>query len=206
MSDALRKFLDWVQGPDGQSVVRKVGYYEAPASGASVAQAAAPAPAAAPLADPRSFREVVELFAAKREGILHALLWHNVHLLRFESGLIELRAPETPRDFAPRLMDLLARWTGRPWRIALAGEGGEPTLAQQAAAAAAQARAEAALHPLVQAALAAFPGATLEAVRGPAGEAAAPAPAADGDEPPPDFDLIPDDAVPGAGGPEDDER
>ena len=47
----------------------------------------------------------------------------------------------------------------------MSGEPGEPTLEQQANASADAARAEAMAHPLVKAALAAFPGSTIEAVR-----------------------------------------
>ena len=170
----------------------------------SAMTAAAPAPAAevapipvvrAELADPRGFREVVELFAAKREGILHGLLWNSAHLVRFDAGLIELRAPDCPRDFAPKLMELLGKWTGRRWIITLGDkQQGEPTLAQQAASATAARRARAAEHPLVRSALEMFPGATLEAVRGPAEPAASPTAAAEmpGEEAPPDLDWIPD--------------
>ncbi|HEX2114668.1 MAG TPA: DNA polymerase III subunit gamma/tau, partial [Alphaproteobacteria bacterium] len=127
-----------------------------------------PAPTAqAALPDPKTFEEVVALFAAKREGILHGLLLNSVHLVRFEPGRIEINAPETPRDFAPRLMACLERWTGRRWVVALtSSEAGAPTLAAQAAAHIAHQKAQAAQHPLVAAVLAAFPGATIEAVRG----------------------------------------
>ena len=130
-----------------------------------------PAPARDPVAqaarpDPRSFVEVVELFGQKREGILHGLLVNSVHLVRFEPGLIEINAPDTPRDFASRLMDLLQKWTGRRWVVTISSQPGQMTLAQQAAAKVAAQKAAAAEHPLVAAVLAAFPGATIEAVRG----------------------------------------
>jgi DNA polymerase-3 subunit gamma/tau len=159
------------------------------------AEAAAPAP--------ESFRDVVALFEARREGILHGLLWNNVHLLRFEPGLIELRAPGCPRDFAARVMELLGKWTGRRWVVTLSEQDvGAPTLSQQSAATVAARKARAAEHPLVRRALEIFPGATLEAVRGPAEAPAVIAPAMaapDGEagadlleEAPPDLDLIPD--------------
>jgi DNA polymerase III subunit gamma/tau len=149
-----------------------------PGAGGGVAQArrvaepeqvveSAPAPTAqASLPDPKTFEEVVALFAAKREGILHGLLLNSVHLVRFEPGRIEINAPDTPRDFAPKLMALLERWTGRRWVVALAREAGAPTLAEQAAARIARQKAQAAQHPLVAAVLAAFPGSAIEAVRG----------------------------------------
>lgn len=145
-------------------------------NGAAQARLVEPAPAPEPSVppttaeatrpDPKSFVEVVDLFASKREGILHGLLVNNVHLVRFEPGRIEIRAPDTPRDFASKLMTLLERWTGRRWMVVLSSEPGQPTLAEQAAARIAAQKAAAARHPLVAAVLAAFPGAAIEAVRG----------------------------------------
>ena len=55
--------------------------------------------------------------------------------------------------------------TGTRWTVTLASTGGEPTLAEQGRTAEADRRAIARTHPLVQAVLEAFPGATIEAVR-----------------------------------------
>jgi DNA polymerase-3 subunit gamma/tau len=169
---------------------------------APAAVAGVPSPQAATSAalapQPASFREVVELFEAKREGILHGLLWNSVHLLRFEPGVIEMRAPGCPRDFPARLMDMLGRWTGRRWMVSLSDQPeGEPTLAQQAASAIAGRKARAAGHPLVRRALEVFPGATLERVSGAGEQPAEPVPpvaadVADVEDAPPDYDLIPE--------------
>jgi DNA polymerase-3 subunit gamma/tau len=142
-----------------------------------VAQArrvAEPEPATAPVPtaqatspELKTFEDVVMLFGTKREAILHALLLNNVHLVRFEQGRIDIHAPETPRDFAAKLMGFLEKWTGRRWLVTLITQpSGDPTLAQQAAKRIADAKAHAAQHPLVAAVLQAFPGATIEAVRG----------------------------------------
>jgi len=168
----------------------------APAPAQPAEAVAAPA-VRADLADPRSFRDVVELFATKREGVLQGLLWNSAHLVRFDVGLIELRAPDCPRDFAPKLMELLGKWTGRRWVITLGDKAqGEPTLAQQAATVTAARKARAAEHPLVRAALEMFPGATLEAVRGSAEPVTPLATASEisDEEAPHDLDLIPDTA------------
>ncbi len=132
---------------------------------------AAPQPQASPAPQvddtPRlaSFREVAALVADRREPMLHGHLVHSVHLVRFAPPVIELRPqPEAPRDLAPRLAALLLQVTGTRWTIALSGAAGEPTLAEQGSAADAARRASAADHPLVQAILAAFPGARIEAV------------------------------------------
>jgi len=147
-------------------------------AGGSPAQAlrSDPAPAsaeAAPLPagdrpDPQSFAEIVALFETKREGILHAHLWNNVHLIRFEPGRIDFNPePGAPRDLPARMMELLQRWTGRRWVVVInAAEAGAPTLAQQAYRAKEAQKAAAATNPLVDAVLQAFPGATIETVRG----------------------------------------
>ncbi|MCX8134492.1 MAG: DNA polymerase III subunit gamma/tau [Roseococcus sp.] len=127
--------------------------------------AAAAAPAPTPLPQPASWREVVAL-ASGGEPLLHAHLLHDVHPVRLDPPRIEIRVrPEAPRDLAAQLAALLEARTGRRWTIALSNAPGEPTLAEQAAAAEQERRAAAAQHPMVQAILAAFPGARLEAVR-----------------------------------------
>ncbi len=130
-------------------------------------EAAAPAPAPAPAPDdgPRSFEEVVALFAERREGILHAHLMGKVHLVRFEPGSIEFRpAADAPRDLANRLGQLLGEWTGRRWVVSVSGEPGMPTLNDQALAAAEALKADARANPVVSAILETFPGAKVTAV------------------------------------------
>lgn len=145
------------RGPSG-------GGLRAIAGGGAVAEAV-PVAAAPVLAQPQTFREVVAL-AAGVKPMLHAHLVHNAHLVRFAKGRIELRpGPDAPRDMAAQLTELLAEKTGQRWTIALSNAEGEPTLAAQGRAAEADRRAVAASHPLVQAIMQAFPGATIEAVR-----------------------------------------
>ena len=127
----------------------------------------APAMMAAPAGAPRlsSFREVAALVSERREAMLHAQLVHSVHLVRFAPPVIELRPqPDAPRDLAARLGAVLLEATGTRWTIALSAAPGEPTLAEQGVAADTARRGNAAAHPLVQAILAAFPGARIEAV------------------------------------------
>ncbi|GAA0603839.1 DNA polymerase III subunit gamma/tau [Craurococcus roseus] len=134
--------------------------------GGAMAAPATDAVAAAPaLANPQTFREVVAL-ASGRRPMMHAHLVHSTHLVRFAPGRLELRVrPEVPRDFAAQLGTLLQEATGARWAIALSNAEGEPTLADQGRAADANRRDLARTHPLVQAVLAAFPGATIEEVR-----------------------------------------
>ncbi len=125
-----------------------------------------PAPEPAPPA-PRlsSFRDIAMLISERREPVLHGMLLHSVHLVRFAPPIIELRPEaDAPRDLASRLAALLLEATGIRWTIALSREAGEPTLAEQAKAADTARRGEAALHPLVRAILEAFPGARIASV------------------------------------------
>jgi len=142
----------------------KAGRPRAFATGGAVAAAQTEPAAAAP--NPESFVAVVTLLGERREAILQAHLKNNVHLVHFEAGRIEFRPDEhAPRNLANRLGALLSEWTGRRWVVAISSEPGEATLTQQEAAADRRTHAEVNAHPLVQAALEAFPGATIEAIR-----------------------------------------
>jgi DNA polymerase-3 subunit gamma/tau len=168
-----------------------------PAPEPAAEPAPAPEPEPAPQAsaetppDPGGFIELVALFEARREAILHTQLRHNVHLVGCEPGRLEIRPDENaPRDLASRVGTLLSEWTGRRWVVSVSGEAGEPTLAQQAEAARQKEHEAAARHPLIQAAQKAFPGAKITRVEPSprAGlEADAPTPVADdGDDDDPD--------------------
>ncbi len=152
----------------------------------AIAREPAPAPQAAPTAalepTPKSFAEVVALFAARREGILHTLLLNDVHLVNFEVGRIELRpTAKAPSNLPNRVAACLNEWTGQRWLVSVSGDLGAPTLKEQARAIDEEMRRRAAAHPLVKAVLDAFPGATIDAVRDL--KAAQPADeSADGDE------------------------
>jgi len=139
-----------------------------PASVSLAPQQAAPAPAESPVkaAMPEDFPGVLALADAEGDLILRTNLARHVHLVQFEPGRIEFRpSAQAPASLANKLGQRLTEWTGRRWVVSISGEPGAPTLEEQAAALAAAARAEVMSHPLVQAALAAFPGSALEAVR-----------------------------------------
>lgn len=118
------------------------------------------------LPQPQSFDAVVALFAEKREAILHTHLQTDVHLVRFDIGLIDFRpSPRAPRDLAARIGAKLLDWTGRRWIISVSSDQGAATLREQETARFAAAKEEAARHPLVTAVLQAFPGAQIDEVR-----------------------------------------
>lgn len=130
----------------------------------AVAQAvAAPVEAVAPVV--ASYRDIAAL-AHGRKPMLHAHLVHSVHPVKVTPGRVEIRTkPDAPRDLAQQITALLLEFTGTRWTVALSNAEGEPTLADQGRAAEQDRRALARTHPLVQAVLEAFPGATIEAVR-----------------------------------------
>jgi DNA polymerase III subunit gamma/tau len=137
---------------------------EAPAAATPEAPAQPNAAAHEPM--PQSFAEVVALFDKRREAVLRSHLLSQLHLVHFEPGRIEFRpAPGAPRDLANRLGRLLGEWTGTRWLIAVSEAEGEPTLREQGERRERELRNEVAGHPLVQAVLETFPGATIAAIR-----------------------------------------
>jgi DNA polymerase-3 subunit gamma/tau len=142
----------------------------APIELAEAAIEAMPDPPPGPVATfdpmPRSFAEVVALFDKRREAVLRSHLAANLHLVHFEPGRIEFRPTAgAPRDLANRLGQLLREWTGTRWLIAISEAEGEPTLRQRQEQRETELRNGVAAHPLVQAVLETFPGATITAVR-----------------------------------------
>jgi DNA polymerase-3 subunit gamma/tau len=136
-------------------------------AGGGAVMAAAPAPAPAPAAPPQptSWREVVAMTSGK-DPRLHAELRLFAHPVAVAPGRVELRPGiGAPRDLSQRLAGFLLNATGTRWTISLVNAGGEPTLAEQGRMAEEDRLALARAHPLVQAVLAAFPGATIEGVR-----------------------------------------
>jgi DNA polymerase-3 subunit gamma/tau len=93
-------------------------------------------------------------------------------------------------DLAPRLAQRLQAWTGVRWGVSVVNEGGGPTIAESQGAEQDSLHAEVRSHPLVQAALAAFPGAEIREVRLPEAPAAASAlaPAPEDDDMDDDWD------------------
>jgi DNA polymerase III subunit gamma/tau len=150
-----------------QTSVRPSSHYAPPSGAAALARR----PDIAPPGDgdtgiPVTFEDMVALFAANGEPLIHAYLVNNVHLVKYEIGKISLRVSEEgPRDLAKHLSRCLNEWTGRAWFIEASREEGAPTLQQQRDDAAEARRWTAISHPLVQQALEAFPGAQIAEVR-----------------------------------------
>ncbi len=149
----------------------------APASRGGAQPQPAPQPEPQPASDPTaalpaSFVATVELLEKNREARVAGELRTAVHLVRFEPGRIEVRLDEkADRSLANRLGPVLQRLTGVRWAITLSSEPGDATLAEQAMSAAEAKKRAAAEHPLVKAAMEAFPGAHIVEVRDGAPEA-----------------------------------
>ena len=123
---------------------------------------AAPVLAVQPVAlpAPESFEEVVALFDSRREAMLTHHLTHDLRLVRFAPGRIEMQpVTHLSPDIPARINRHLSEWTGMRWSLIFTEEQGAPTLAEMKKLAAEKARAYAEAHPKVQAVLAAFPGA-----------------------------------------------
>jgi DNA polymerase-3 subunit gamma/tau len=111
---------------------------------------------------------VVELIRQKRDMLLLNEVETSLRLARYSPGRIEFEpAPGARPDLASRLGQRLQGWTGVRWAVSVVASGGAPTLAEARDAGIAEVRADAAGNPLVQAILAAFPGARITDVRSP---------------------------------------
>ncbi|MDA0655233.1 MAG: DNA polymerase III subunit gamma/tau [Proteobacteria bacterium] len=188
-ADMVKQMRDAGSGPDASAPVAAAPAPAAPPdhtaseppppitspdrSGAATAPMLQPEPISQPEAvpdiqqelAPKSFRDVIELFADRREAAICTSLRNNVHLVHFETGRIEFR-PDThaPRDLASRTAARLTEWTGERWVVSISQAEGGPTVVSQEAAEAQSARDAVEALPLVQAAMTAFPGARVSKV------------------------------------------
>ena len=77
----------------------------------------APSPHILPI---KSFRQFVELFYQKREGMIHTYLYNNVKLVSFKEGEVVINAKiiENPH-FTRTIAKLIAEYFGKPLKIKL---------------------------------------------------------------------------------------
>ncbi len=134
---------------------------------------AQPAPAAATAMRIDNFPQIVALAQEKRDALTVAALERDVRLVRCEDGILAFAlAPDADPGLVQKLSKKLQDWTGRRWSVALSNEPGDPTIREQREAKRAEIESQRHKHPVVQAVLQAFPGATVL----PALPKAAPAP------------------------------
>ncbi|WP_420023433.1 DNA polymerase III subunit gamma/tau [Cereibacter azotoformans] len=131
------------------------------ASGAATAMALAPGAVLC-----QSFGKMVELIRQKRDMKLLYEVETGVRLVRFAPGRIEFEpAPDAAPDLAARLSQRLQGWTGARWGVSVVSGGGAPTLAEERDKGRLEEEARALENPLVQAVMAAFPGARIAEIR-----------------------------------------
>ena len=113
-----------------------------------------------------TFEHVYELIKERRDGLLQAHVAKYMRLVSYSPGRITFQpTDDAPSDLSQRLGSKLQSWTGNRWAVIVANEGGAETIYEKEHAAEIALRKEAAAHPMVQAALAAFPNAKITEVR-----------------------------------------
>lgn len=128
-------------------------------TGAATALAWAPEVSLARFA---TFEAVLDLIRANRDVHLLVEVEMGLRLVRYSPGRIEFSPAATAApDLAQRLGARLKAWTGVRWAVAVVAEGGAPTVAETREAEAVSLKSEADSHPLVQAVLDTFPGASI---------------------------------------------
>ncbi len=134
-----------------------------PRGPSALAHAVEPADALARFAH---FDAVVGLIRHHRDVKLLIEVETTLRLAKYSPGRIEFEPTETAApDLAARLGARLQAWTGSRWAISVVADGGADTIAEVRDAAGKALNDEAAAHPLIQSIFAAFPKATITAVR-----------------------------------------
>lgn len=147
-------------------------------------------PVIANVPSPRTYQDLVALFDERREGALHANLYNLAHLVRFEPGILEIRLDSgAPANLIGRVSQCLQEWTGERWMVSVSDRAGEPALVEADREMERQRQAKASAHPLMQAALAAFPAARMVSLSKKETAAPAAVEAQSTDEPIPDTML-----------------
>jgi DNA polymerase-3 subunit gamma/tau len=112
------------------------------------------------------FEDITALLRKERDIKLLDEAEAFVRVVRYKPGMIEFNpAPGAPADLAGRMSQRLRDLTGVRWSVLVSDDEGQPTITRQAADAKQAETDLAAAHPLVMAALEAFPGAEIRAVR-----------------------------------------
>ena len=120
-----------------------------------------------------SFDHVIELIRFNRDVKLLVEVETGVQLAKYQPGRIEFVPTDSaPNDLSQRLGQQLQLWTGNRWAVSVVNTGGQATIAARRDNAENALKAEAEIHPLVQAVLAEFPKAKITQIRTPADIAA----------------------------------
>ncbi|MGR3783142.1 MAG: DNA polymerase III subunit gamma/tau [Albimonas sp.] len=135
------------------------------AASPSVARREAP-PLPEAVAALKTFDAVLELVRDKRDARLLVELEAHVRLVSYQPGRIVFEpAHDAPESLASDLAQRLMALTGSRWMVAVESAGGAPTVRERQDAERDDLHARLKEHPLVAAAIAAFPGAEIMATR-----------------------------------------
>jgi DNA polymerase-3 subunit gamma/tau len=112
---------------------------------------------------PKTFEELVQLVANAREPMIHTHLIHDVRLISYAPGKLEVTVNDrTPKNFGVELSKLLQNLTQVPWQILTNTQTTtQPTLAEQHKAQQQSLTEQSLNHPIVKQLAEAFPGSTI---------------------------------------------
>ena len=66
----------------------------------------------------KTYREFVDFFYKKKEGIIHAFLYNDVQLISFQEGQLVINSQKIKdSNFQRTVAKLISKWTGRIWKI-----------------------------------------------------------------------------------------
>ena len=66
----------------------------------------------------KSYRQFVDLFYLKKEGMLHTYLYNNVKPVSFKEGDVTINIKSiTDPHFSRTIAKLVSTWTGRIWKV-----------------------------------------------------------------------------------------
>jgi len=119
------------------------------------------------LPTPKTFEEVLDLADKKRDGLLRTHLLNDIRLISFEVGRIEFATtPNAPATLSGDLINFLNLNTPIVWTVSISrSEVGDATVSEQRQEKTRVMIDQASEHPLIQAVMETFPGATIEDVR-----------------------------------------
>jgi DNA polymerase-3 subunit gamma/tau len=113
------------------------------------------------------FRQIVQLFLAKKEMMLHHYLKNDVRLVDVqECKLTVYLSPEVPKDMPAKIASLLSTWLGETWSVLISTEEGkaDPTIDAQITEAIKDKKSLIANELLVKKTLNTFPGSKIREV------------------------------------------
>ena len=113
-----------------------------------------------------TFKDIVDLFEKKREGLIHSKLVTQARLFSVTTGRLEMmKTKEIDDKFAAQVSKLLGEWTGQDWMVSVVDREGDKTIQEQMLEKDRGMKTEAAQDPLVARIIETFPGATIDTVR-----------------------------------------